>query len=59
MSSLHDRLSITDISGRIVWNQNESLSQTYPIDLSTYESGIYLLEIISKGERGVKKLIKH
>ena len=58
MSSPYDRLTITDISGRIVWNQNESSNSNTTIDLSLCKNGIYFMEIISGGERSVRKLIK-
>lgn len=58
MSSSYDRLTITDISGRIVWSQDESSHLNTSIDLSFCKNGIYFMEIISEGERVVKKLLK-
>ncbi|MBR9830994.1 T9SS type A sorting domain-containing protein [bacterium] len=58
-SSGYDRLIITDLSGRIVYSNSSSLSGAVQIDLSNYENGIYLLTIENKGERVVKKLVKH
>ena len=58
-SSGYDRLIITDLSGRIVYSNSSSLSGAVQIDLSNYENGIYLLSIENKGERVVKKLVKH
>lgn len=59
MSSPYERITVSDLSGRVVWSQNESSNLSTTIDLSSYENGIYFLEVINKGERTVEKLIKH
>jgi len=58
-SSGYDRLIIKDLSGRIVYSNSSSLSGAIQIDLSNCKNGIYLLSIENKGERVVKKLVKH
>lgn len=47
-------ISITDLSGRLVWS---GTSNGF-VDISGYESGIYYISIESEGETGVYKAVK-
>lgn len=55
----YDRLTVTDISGRVIITQDKAANSTTSIDLSSYDNGIYFIEIMSKEKRVVKKLMKH
>lgn len=50
-------ISMTDMTGRLVWNQNVS-TQQFNIDMSRFQSGIYLLKYTDKENKMVYKIMK-
>lgn len=60
-NSLTTHISISDMTGRIVWQQtiNTVGSYTTPINLSAQTAGIYWLQIESNGERYVQKIVRY
>ena len=51
------RYSVTDITGKIVINRNEVLQSEFALDMSSYATGLYFLNIESNGRSLTKKLI--
>lgn len=58
ISAPYERLFITDLSGRIIYNQYSNSQNEFLIDLSQFENGMYFITVINNDERAVKKLIK-
>ena len=51
-------VEVSDANGRIILNQAE-LSATNSVDISTFQSGIYLLKVSGDGINFTEKLIKN
>lgn len=50
---------VFDISGRCIFNNQHPLSPGYKIDLSTAGRGVYFVEISTKNQVAVRKIILH
>jgi len=53
-------LTITDVTGRIIYSGEYSDAlpgQEYPINSSNFAEGLYLLNVISSGNRSTKKIV--
>lgn len=51
------KICIYDIVGKCVWNKNIQKASNMAIDLSNHPQGIYFIEMVSNGEKIVKKII--
>lgn len=59
--SFHNNLSayLCDATGRVVWeNENMQPSISYPVDLTQFANGVYLLHLNSNKSSRVKRLVK-
>jgi hypothetical protein len=56
-SSLAVSIKVTDIMGKTVSKDNLNAAKTGPIDLSNLNNGVYFIEIESKNDRIVRKVI--
>jgi len=54
----YDRLWMTDLSGKMIYNSGTATHTTVSIDLTQFENGLYFLSIERNGERVVKKIVK-
>lgn len=53
------RLTVRDINGHIVINQDLEYTEEVQLDLSTYHLGMYVVDVLSKsGERWVERVVK-
>lgn len=51
-----DKISIADVSGRIVWLGENFIDES--IDVGSFKPGVYLLKVQNDGQTGVYKFIK-
>ena len=51
-------ITISDISGKIIYHQKLNFMQTI-LDVSSLNSGIYFLELLSDNKKQIKKIIKN
>ena len=51
-------ITISDISGKIIYQQKLNFMQTI-LDVSSLNSGIYFLELLSDNKKQIKKIIKN
>jgi photosystem II stability/assembly factor-like uncharacterized protein len=52
-----DIVNITDLYGKTVWSENNVKSSSLEINTSSFSSGIYILSIISRGNRSDYRLV--
>lgn len=50
------KIEITDLTGRVIYNQNLTSNQT-EINTSSFSNGLYLINLISNGKKYTQKLI--
>jgi hypothetical protein len=50
------RLTITDIQGKVIYNQNNIVSESIQVDLTGYENGVYILHFGNIKYHTVKKI---
>ena len=56
------QIKLMDVKGRIVYNKNISLSNNAAVNLilqNSISSGVYILEVIIKGEKFIQKVVKN
>ncbi|MCD4793548.1 MAG: T9SS type A sorting domain-containing protein [Bacteroidales bacterium] len=57
-SNLKTKITITDLTGEIVYSENYIDNNEITINISTEKSGIYFLKFISDNKIIIKKIIK-
>jgi hypothetical protein len=51
------KLRILDLSGRVMKEENLNLKNSWTVDVSDMQSGIYFLEICAVGQRDTWKIV--
>ena len=52
-------VTITDVIGKVVFNYKGDFKNKIDVDMSTYNNGVYFIQIKSGGEIFIRKIVKN
>ena len=52
-----ESIQVYDLNGKLVFLDEKTYTQHHQLDLSALEPGVYFIELYSKAEKGIAKLV--